>query len=192
MRHTRLSTALAALLAASPVWAVEVPILYLRQEVVPPPVLSNLDPVPEDLGIAGRRGRHEGCADHRPVPGPRVSAGHRFGPPGRRLAAEAATALAGHKLMLLDAPAEAQLAVTDLAAAQDALLFNVVRPRRACGRAECRANLLHTAPEDAARTDALMQVLQKKQWTDLVLITGPQPADQAFAATWSRRPPSSA
>ncbi len=32
---------------------VEIPMTYLRQEAERPPVLSNLDPIPEDLGIAG-------------------------------------------------------------------------------------------------------------------------------------------
>ena len=39
--------------AAAQAAKLEVPVLYLRQEVVLPPVLSNLDPVPEDLGLAG-------------------------------------------------------------------------------------------------------------------------------------------
>jgi ABC transporter substrate binding protein (PQQ-dependent alcohol dehydrogenase system) len=182
MRRTRLSTAFAAVMAVSPAWAVEVPILYLRQEVVPPPVLSNLDPVPEDLGIAGA----EVALKDAQTTGQFLGQEYRLdivsvAPDGDFLA-EAGAALGDHKLVLVDAPAEAQLGVADLAAAQDAILFNVSSGAAGLRSTDCRANLLHTLPEDAARTDALMQVLQRKQWTDLVLIVGPKPADQAFAA----------
>ncbi|MEC7670642.1 MAG: branched-chain amino acid ABC transporter substrate-binding protein, partial [Pseudomonadota bacterium] len=33
--------------------AIEIPVVYLKQDVPRPPVLSNLDPVPDDLGSAG-------------------------------------------------------------------------------------------------------------------------------------------
>lgn len=42
--------------AANPARAeITVAMTYLRQEEKAPPVLSNLDPVPEDLGIAGAK-----------------------------------------------------------------------------------------------------------------------------------------
>ena len=44
----------AAALTGTPARAnLSVPVLYLRAEVARPPVLSNLDPVPRDLGLAG-------------------------------------------------------------------------------------------------------------------------------------------
>lgn len=181
MERTRLPAALAALIVAAPVWAVEVPILYLRQEVDRPPVLSNLDQVPEDLGIAGA----EVALMDVQTTGQFLGQVYRLDivsvAPEDDFLAKAGAALADHKLVLVDAPAEAQLAVADLAAAEGAVLFNVSSGEARLRAAECRENLLHTMPEDAARTDALMQVLQKKQWTDLVLIVGPKPADRAFA-----------
>ena len=39
--------------ASSAAAGIAIPMTYLRQEVEPPPVLSNLDPIPEDRGIAG-------------------------------------------------------------------------------------------------------------------------------------------
>lgn len=41
--------------AAAPASAVEVNVVYLERQTVRPPVLSNLDERPEDLGIAGAR-----------------------------------------------------------------------------------------------------------------------------------------
>ncbi len=102
-------------------------------------------------------------------------------PPGGDLAAEAAAALADHTLILLDAPAADILTVTDLPAAEGKLFLNVAAPDEALRSADCRANLLHTIPENAARTDAIMQVLARKQWVNLALIIGPHDVDRAFA-----------
>jgi ABC transporter substrate binding protein (PQQ-dependent alcohol dehydrogenase system) len=173
---------IAALASAAPVAAeLPVPIAYLRLEVERPPVLSNLDPVPEDLGIAGAE---VALADNLTTGS---FMGHAYAltfvsvPPGGDLAAAATEALAGSSLLLVDADPATLLAVADLPAAQGALLFNVASGAAALRSADCRANMLHTMPEDAARADALMQVLQKKQWSDAVLVTGPHPADLAFA-----------
>lgn len=167
---------------AAPAWAeLPVAITYLRLEVDRPPVLSNLDPVPEDLGIAGAE---IALADTQTTGS---FLGHRYSltlvsvPPGGDLAAAAADALKTSRLVLLDADPVAILAVADLPAVQGALLFNVASGAESLRSADCRANLLHTMPEDAARTDALMQVLQRKQWQTAVMITGPNAPDLAFA-----------
>ncbi len=51
---------------------------------------------------------------------------------------------------------------------------------------ECRANLLHSLPSDPMRTDALAQFFVKKRWSDLVMISGSYPADQAYANAMRR------
>ncbi len=172
----------AFLAVAGPAWAdLTVAIAYLRLEVDRPPVLSNLDPVPDDLGIAGAE---IAVADTQTTGS---FLGHDYSltlvsvPPGGDLVAAATEALETKQLILIDADAAAILSVADLPAAQGALILNVASGAEALRSADCRANLLHTIPEDAARTDALMQVLQKKQWQEAVLITGPQSADLAFA-----------
>ena len=40
-------------LASSAAAGIDIPMTYLRQEVAAPPVLSNLDPIPENRGVAG-------------------------------------------------------------------------------------------------------------------------------------------
>lgn len=186
MTASRPSLALAALVAlAVPAPAQDakltIPVLYLRQEVEQPPVLSNLDPIPEDLGIAGA---DLAMQDTRTTG---AFLGHDYTldivslPPGADLATEAAAALADHTLILLDAPAQDILTVTDLPQAEGKLFLNVAAPDEALRSADCRANLLHTIPEDAARTDAIMQVLARKQWVNLALIIGPKDADKTFA-----------
>lgn len=158
-----------------------VKVLYLRQEVDRPPVLSNLDAVPDDLGLAGAE---LAIADNRTTGS---FLGHDYSltvvslAPGADTATEAKAALLEADLVVLDAPAPALLAVADLPEAKGKLLFNSSAGDEALRSADCRANLLHTIPEDGARTDALMQVLAAKRWTHLALVVGPKPADQAFA-----------
>ena len=156
-------------------------VTYLRRLVDRPPVLSNLDPVPEDEGAAGAL---LGQADN-------ATTGRFLGdsyalevievPPGGDLAA-AARAAAARGPVLLDMPAADLLAVADLPETAGALLLNVAAEDDALRAGDCRANLLHVAPSLAMRADALMQFLQSRRWTDLALLEGPAPADAAFAA----------
>ncbi|PDT81269.1 ABC transporter substrate-binding protein [Sinorhizobium sp. BJ1] len=156
---------------------------YLRQEVQAPPVLSNLDPIPEDLGIAGAK---VALADIETTGG---FLGHYYTlkvisvAPGEDLAASAKAALATSSVLFIDAPAEGLLNVADLPEAGGALLFNVASGERRLRDADCRANLFHTIPEDAMRADALMQMLRARRWTRTAMIVGPRPQDKAYAAT---------
>lgn len=161
----------------------DVPILYLRQEVRLPPVLSNLDPVPDDLGIAGAE---VALADNQTT-GAFLGHDYRINvvsvEPGEDLLTAAKEGLAKATFIIVDGAAADILAVADLPEAAGKLLFNVSSGDGSLRSAECRANLFHTLPEDAMRADALMQVLLAKQWRNLVMIVGPKPADQAFAET---------
>ena len=161
---------------------VEVNILYLRHEVMRPPVLSNLDPVPENLGIDGARLAVAEVATTGRFLGHTYALTVLSVPPDGDFTGAARQALGQTGLVLLDAPASDMLAVADLPEAAGALLFNVSAGEVRLRDADCRANLLHTALETTARTDALMQVLQTKQWRRLAMIVGPKPVDQDFAA----------
>ena len=173
---------LAWLLAAAPAWAqVAVDVTYLRQEVEVPPTLSNLDPIPEDLGLAGAA---LGTADNATT-GRFLGQEHALHvtsvPPGGGLLAAAREALAATPLLVLDAPADDLLAVADLPEAEGALILNAAAEEPRLRGADCRANVLHAVPSLAMRTDALAQVLQAKRWNDLVLVAGTRPADIAYA-----------
>jgi ABC transporter substrate binding protein (PQQ-dependent alcohol dehydrogenase system) len=189
MRYRSACTAvlagMAACLSVPPVVSateLAVPVLYLHQQVEQPPVLSNLDPVPEDLGMAGAE---TALKDNKTTGG---FLGHQYSldivsvEPGGDFVAAAREALAQTRLILVDAPAGQLLAVADLPEAGDALLFNVSAEDAALRSDQCRANVLHAATEMAQRSDALMQVLQAKQWRRLVMVVGPKEPDKAFAA----------
>jgi ABC transporter substrate binding protein (PQQ-dependent alcohol dehydrogenase system) len=181
-----LATALGAtagMAAATAKPVLEIPMAYLRQEAEAPPVLSNLDPIPEDLGIAGAEVALKDTRTTGKFLGHDYSLDVVSVEPGGDLLAAAREALAASRVLFVDAPAEGILAVADLPEAQGALIFNVASGERRLRDADCRANVLHTIPEDAMRTDALMQALLARRWTRTVLIVGPKPEDEAFAAT---------
>src|SRR5690606_5548384 len=86
----------------------------------------------------------------------------------------------GRRLFVADLEAEQLLALADLPAAADALLFNIRAQDDRLRTEDCRANLLHVAPSRSMKTDAMAQYLAAKRWTRWFLLAGEQPADQAF------------
>lgn len=176
-----LTAALLAGVMALPAAAQEISVIYLRQAVAPPPTLSNLDPVPEDLGW---RGAELGLADN-------ATTGRFLGqtwtleevtvPEGGDFSAAAARALERTPYLVLDAPATLQTAAADLPQATGALLFNASAPDTLLRASGCRANLLHTLPSRAMKADALMQFFTARRWTDIALIEGEAADDRAFA-----------
>ena len=181
MRRVLLCLCLWALAPVAPAETV-LALGYLRQQVARPPVLSNLDPVPGDEGIAGAR---LGLAENRTTGrflNQRYEMAETEVPPGGDLLGAARKALAATPVLVLDAPAADVLKIADLPEAREALIFDVASADDALRGADCRANVLHTLPSRAMRADALMEYLTVRRWTRLALITGPRPADQAWAA----------
>lgn len=185
MRLT-LAVALVCALATGARAETEIDVTYLRAEAERPPVLSNLDPVPEDLGIAGARAGREDNATTGGFLGHVYRLETLSVPPGGDVRAAARAALGRSGLLVLDAPAETVLAVADLAEAQGALILSVAAQETALRGRDCRANVLHAAPSFAMRADALMQFAVSRRWTDLVMIAGDYPDDLAFAEALER------
>ncbi|MGZ2256547.1 ABC transporter substrate-binding protein [Roseobacter sp. A03A-229] len=160
----------------------QVPLIWLRHAEPERPVLSNLDPIPEDRGQAGAE---LGLSDN-------LTTGQFLGQDYSleviEIASEddplpeARAALARSPYMVLDAPAETLLAIADLPEAQGAVLFNTSSSDMSLRGENCRANLLHTKTSYAMQTDALMQFARAKRWEGLVLITGNAPEDADYAA----------
>ncbi|MFZ7090728.1 ABC transporter substrate-binding protein [Primorskyibacter sp. 2E233] len=177
--------ALVALFGSS-AQAADIVVHYLRQEVVQPPTLSNLDPVPEDLGL---RGAELALADNQTT-GRFLN--QTWGltttsvAPGGDFIEAVRAALGATDLVILDAPADAMLAAADLPEAKAALLFNVAAPDTRLRGQDCRANLLHTLPSRAMLSDALMQFFVKRKWTKIAMIDGEGPGDAAMAEAFER------
>ncbi|GAA6193497.1 ABC transporter substrate-binding protein [Phaeobacter sp. NW0010-22] len=165
---------------------VSVPVVYLKQTVERPPVLSNLDPIPEDEGDMGAQ---LGLADNLTTGaflGHKYSLHTRIVPVGGDLISAAKEALAESDLIILDAPATDILAIADLEAAQDAVLFNVSSAKNALRDQGCRANVLHSLPSSLMRTDAIMQFARSRRWDTLALISGEHPDDLSYAHSLRR------
>lgn len=162
---------------------IEIDIQYIKQLVDAPPTLSNLDPIPEDLGTHGAElglqdnattGRFLGQTYSLTVT--EVDAGGDFAEAVR-------SALSSSDLLVLDAPQEQVLMAADMPETAGALLFNTRAADVALRSDACRANLLHTLPSYAMKADALMQFFVQRRWEDIALIAGERPDDQAWADT---------
>lgn len=154
---------------------------YLHVEVPLPPTLSNLDPLPEDIGLAGAL---TGLKDNQTTGrflDQNYDLTETYVQEGDDPLAAAKALLAASPYLILSAPSAVQTAIADLPEAQGALIFNTSSGDISLRDRECRNNLLHTLPSDAMRTDALAQVFVKKRWTDLVMITGTHPQDVTYA-----------
>ena len=92
----------------------------------------------------------------------------------------------GIRFIVIDAKAADLLRLTDKAAEAGALVFNVRSPDVTLRSADCRANLLHIAPSDDMKADAVAQFAVWKQWKRWLLISGSNPADRALADAYSR------
>lgn len=160
---------------------VSLAVTYMKVAEDIPPTLSNLDPIPEDRGLAGARvGLKDNATTGRFL-------GHTYEMEivevalGEDPLEVARAALGARGVMILDAPADVQLAIADLPEAQEALLFNASAPETELRGTACRSNLLHTLPSHAMRTDALAQFLVKRRWDRLALVAGTHDSDLAYA-----------
>ena len=157
------------------------PIGYVKQEVKRLIPLSRLNVEPVDLGAAGaeialqddnttgRFTKQQFTLDVEPVP---------VG--GDAVAALEKLVESGHHFVLVDAPAETLLRLSDAVKGKDVLLFNVRAPDVSLRQEDCRANVLHTAPDLDMLADALAQYLVWKKWSRWLVVKGVFPADLAY------------
>lgn len=157
----------------------KISVLYLRIATPERPVLSNLDPIPDDLG---RAGAELAIADNNTTGG---FMGYEFVmdvadlDEGDLAGARDTLRASDASFVLLDMSADQMLALVDQSDTR--LFFNVRSYVDSLRGADCRANLLHTLPSYAMRADALMQFVLKKRWDTLALIAGNAAEDGKFA-----------
>ncbi len=87
----------------------------------------------------------------------------------------------GQRLFVVDAPATLLLKMADSSGAENALILDATSQDDALRGADCRHNLLHTLPDRAMLTDALMQYLVSKNWRRIMLLVGKTPEDALYA-----------
>ena len=183
---------LAALLAISPALAptgagaqdqLEVAITYVTRTEDKLPPLSLLEP--RELPDEGLAGASLGIADNQTTG---QFLGHKYTlnevilPEDGDLAGTVQDLLdAGARLFVADLGAEDLLALADLPAAADALIFNARAQDDELRTDDCRANVFHVMPSYAMKADALAQYLIWKRWSRWLLIHGERPADLKLA-----------
>ena len=172
--------------AAKAAEPVEVQIAYLSRQPPPPP-LYEVDPVPEDEGLAGGQ---LGIRDNNTTG---TFTGHRYvleeawlGEDEDPVTAAKALVDRGIGLIAVNLAAEELVAVADALKGQDVVLFNVGATDDSLRGPQCRANVLHIAPSHAMLTDALAQFLAFKRWRKIMLVVGPQPGDRLYAEAMKR------
>ncbi|MEM8704699.1 MAG: ABC transporter substrate-binding protein [Pseudomonadota bacterium] len=160
---------------------VAVTIGYLEKVEPQPPVLSNLDPIPEDEGLAGAEvGLKDNATTGRFLK-QTYALESRIVEEDDDFAAAARELLAITPFIIVKASGDDLLALADLPEAASAILFNAGSPDTGLRDASCRANVLHTLPSRAMLTDALAQFGVRRKWIDWVVLAGPHAGDRAFA-----------
>ncbi|ONF43357.1 branched-chain amino acid ABC transporter substrate-binding protein [Marinobacter lutaoensis] len=183
-----LAIVLHSTLTAAPLAAGElaVRIGYLQWHPDPGPVLSNVLPEPKD---AGQRGAELAIRDNATTG---RFLGHHYALITRVAGSEPALLEAfdqlrrdGLDLFVVNVPAATLDALMQHAGGQ-ALVFNAGARDDRLRRRDCDSHLLHTLPSYAMLTDALGQWLNWRRWRRVFLVTGPTPADQAWASAFRR------
>ncbi len=88
--------------------------------------------------------------------------------------------------IVVDLPADQLLKVADALRDRGTLLFNAGAIDERLREADCRGNVIHTAPTRAMLADALGQYLVWKQWKRWLLVTGSHDEDKLFADALKR------
>jgi ABC transporter substrate binding protein (PQQ-dependent alcohol dehydrogenase system) len=174
---------------AAGVEQIAIPIVYVtRQEGAKLPPASLLEP--RELKDEGLAGATLGIADNQTTGG---FLGHAYTltelivPEDGDVAAAVREHLAdGERFFVADLLADDLLAIADLPEAAGAIIFNGRAQDDALRTENCRANVFHTIPSRAMKTDALAQFLTWKRWNRWFLITGERPEDVAFATALRR------
>jgi len=97
--------------------------------------------------------------------------------------AMAAVSLADRNISFIvaDLPAEALLKAADAVKDRGAVLFNAGAPDDSLREADCRGNVIHTAPTRSMLADGVAQYLVWKQWKRWLLVVGSHPEDKLYA-----------
>ncbi len=165
------------MLTTAPTWAAEIIVIdYIKVAKPTRPLLSNLDPTPDDLGIQGAAV----AIDDNNTTGKFMGLTYELNvielDPDKL--STLTPALQSNGLLIADAAAKDLLQIAD--ADNSATVFNVSAKESLLRDTECRANVLHTIPSTQMETDALFQFLKQRKWDELALVYGNFEDDLAY------------
>ncbi len=152
----------------------------LRVDTPGPMPISRLDLRPDDLGFAGGVLGNADNATTGQFMGQTFTTVDVLATPETADAEMHKLLDGGIPFIITLADAATTLRLADMAG-DTALIFNASASADSLRNADCRANLLHVAPSDAMKADAVAQFLVWKRWSNWFLIEGSHPEDTALA-----------
>lgn len=153
-------------------------VLRVDKPALPP--ISRLEVAPADLGFAGARLAIEDNDTTGRFMGQDFDAIEVAATPETAAGELDAILAQDIRFVVLLADDATTLALADQAGDR-ALIFNAAARGDALRGADCRANLIHTAPSHAMLADGLAQFLMWKRWPRWLLVHGSHPEDIALA-----------
>jgi ABC transporter substrate binding protein (PQQ-dependent alcohol dehydrogenase system) len=158
------------------------PIGYIRELVERPRPASRVDAEPSDAGVSGAKMAN----DENNAGGQFTGELYSLDVSTVASADKAVEALqkfydSGHHFIIVDASADTLLKLSDFAKGKDILLFNIRATDVSLRQEDCRANIMHVAPDRFMLADALAQYLVLKKWTNWLMVHGSTPGDLAYA-----------
>ena len=85
----------------------------------------------------------------------------------------------GIHFVVADLPATELLWLADSVSGLPVTIFNISAPDDALRGEQCRTNIIHSIPSRRMLTDALVQMLAERRWSDVLVLRGPKPEDVA-------------
>ncbi|WP_338608704.1 ABC transporter substrate-binding protein [Pelagibacterium nitratireducens] len=86
----------------------------------------------------------------------------------------------GVHFIIADLPSEQLLALSEALRDQPVILLNVSAQQDELRGANCRVNIVHVIPSYRMQTDAIVQYLVSKRWTNILALQGPLAQDAAI------------
>jgi len=164
----------------------DIQIGYLQQEMDNGPVLSNIIPKPEDSGL---KGAELGISDSNTTGRflKHKYALQEFNTADSAELVQKASELytQGLRFFVLNVSADT-LQKIENQLADDAVLFNAGSAADSLRSNQCNNTTLHTLPSRAMLTDALAQWLKAKRLNKILVISGQEAGDKAYANAFKR------
>ncbi|ROV59961.1 branched-chain amino acid ABC transporter substrate-binding protein [Vibrio ponticus] len=165
----------------------QVNIHYLKQTIKRPPALSNVIEIPKDSGL---QGAVLGVADSNST-GKFLKQSFQlkhaeFDSTEGILSKLDQAYATGEHLFVLNVSTPTLVAANQWAQQKGVLLFNVNDSADELRSTQCLTSVLHTAPSNAMRSDAIAQWLLSKRFNQVLMVNGSKPEDKALSESFRR------
>lgn len=167
---------------------VDLSVLYLKEDIARPPVLSNLSPPAADSGLAGAiLGISDSNTTGRFLKQRYALDTHVDASPEALIRVAREHVDKGNGVIVADLSKATLLRLLQTPELMGkTIVINSGAPDDELRRTECTSGLLHTLPSRAMLSDALAQFLIARRWKKWLLVHGDRPADLAWVSAIQR------